>query len=575
MKYFPGIRSTLERRVALFLFVVCACGLAVMPPLVYANDPAPPKGLSREDALRLGERMYRKGILPSGDAMKAVVKGDVPVEGTMFTCSSCHYRSGFGTSEGRVRTPPIDGTRLYSPLSKFKGIPLKNRTGGPKNEDVYRPAYTDETLTRVIRTGEDPTGKQIYDVMPIYLLNDRDAEILVYYLKNLSSGLQPGVTDTGLRFATVITEEVLKEDREAMLSPLQAFIDHWHLSRTMERMTRRDAYLQEGTSTGLKKLSLAVWELKGPAETWRKQLEEYYKKDPVFALLGGITTGEWAPIHRFCEDNGIPAVFPITDFPVISETDWYTLYLSKGLYQEGETAARYLHGRDDLSTNVSVVQVFRNDRSGLALSKAFQETWSSLGRTAPENVALDSSEQLTEDFWKKLSRKQKHVVVLLWLNAADFTALDSLANVQTRPALVFVSSTLLGKRLYSLPETERTIVYVTYPYTLPQESKKYQVSIEASLKKNNISVTNPEIAYKMSSLFSTLNGPFAMMRNYIYRDYFLELIESSPDTSATPVIYPRLSFGSGQRYASKGCYIVQLTKGPQPELVKRSDWVIH
>jgi hypothetical protein len=40
-------------------------------------------------------------------------------------------------------------------------------------------------------------------------------------------------------------------------------------------------------------------------------------------------------------------------------------------------------------------------------------------------------------------------------------------------------------------------------------------------------------------------------------------------------VYGRLSFGPGQRYAAKGCYIVQLGKGPDPELVKKSDWVIH
>jgi hypothetical protein len=40
-------------------------------------------------------------------------------------------------------------------------------------------------------------------------------------------------------------------------------------------------------------------------------------------------------------------------------------------------------------------------------------------------------------------------------------------------------------------------------------------------------------------------------------------------------VYPRLSFGPGQRYASKGCYVVQVGEGDQPALEKRSDWVIH
>jgi len=39
--------------------------------------------------------------------------------------------------------------------------------------------------------------------------------------------------------------------------------------------------------------------------------------------------------------------------------------------------------------------------------------------------------------------------------------------------------------------------------------------------------------------------------------------------------FPRLTFGPGQRYASKGCYIVQLGKGEQQELIKKSEWIIH
>jgi hypothetical protein len=40
-------------------------------------------------------------------------------------------------------------------------------------------------------------------------------------------------------------------------------------------------------------------------------------------------------------------------------------------------------------------------------------------------------------------------------------------------------------------------------------------------------------------------------------------------------LYERLSFGPDQHYASKGCYIVQLAHGEKPELVKKSEWVIH
>ena len=531
-------------------------------------------GVPSEEAMRLGEKMYRDGILPSGKPLQAIVKGDVPVEGAQLTCSNCHQRSGFGSSEGTVRTPPIDGTRLYQPLSKFKGIPLTKQATELQADDLFRPAYTDETLARAMRTGVDPAGRQMNTAMPVYELNDRDMAILVYYLRNLSSGLEPGVTETSLRFATIITDDVSQEDRQAMLGPLQRYIGSRRLSRTSEFSVRTGAYLQEGTSRGMRALSLAVWELKGPSGTWRGQLEEYYKKEPVFAILSGITYGEWAPVHRFCEDHRIPSVFPITDYPVISEKDWYTFYLSKGLYQESETAAKYLNSRDDLSKDIRVVQVFRKNRAGTALSKAFQDAWTGLGHGPADDVAL-GEETLTADFWKKLADKYRHTVVLLWLDANDFPDLENLEKTKAMPDMIFASSSLLGQRLYLLPEKARKSVYLTYPYTLPQDARKYRESIETSLRNLNLPITNIDIEFKMRSLFSTLTGALAMMRNYVYRDYFLELIEKTPDLTVVQVPYPRMSFGTGQRYASKGCYVVQLSEGPKPELVKRSEWIIY
>ena len=220
-----------------------------MPLPVSAADDLGPrlKGLSKDEVLRLGEKMYRTGILPSGEPMQSIVKGDILDGSGNLTCMSCHLRSGFGSTEGKVRTPPIDGTRLYSPMSRF--ITLRRRTPGPENRDFFRPAYTDETLARAIRTGDDPSGRKIKDIMPIYFLNDRDSEILVYYLKNLSTQPQPGITETTLHFATIVADDVAKEDREAMLGPLQAFIKNWRIPTRIARVTRVRAQIEEGTAS--------------------------------------------------------------------------------------------------------------------------------------------------------------------------------------------------------------------------------------------------------------------------------------------------------------------------------------
>jgi hypothetical protein len=40
-------------------------------------------------------------------------------------------------------------------------------------------------------------------------------------------------------------------------------------------------------------------------------------------------------------------------------------------------------------------------------------------------------------------------------------------------------------------------------------------------------------------------------------------------------LYERLSFGPGQRYASKGCFIVKMEKGSERKLIRVNDWVTY
>ena len=93
--------------------------------------------------------------------------------------------------------------------------------------------------------------------------------------------------------------------------------------------------------------------------------------------------------------------------------------------------------------------------------------------------------------------------------------------------------------------------------------------------RKNIAVTNMKVQAKIWFLGNMLSKALREIRSEFYRDYFLEKMEMMANQESSIAVYPRLTFGPDQRYASKGCYIVQLTPGPKPDLVKRSDWVIH
>ena len=261
--------------------------------------------------------MYRDGILPSGEPMMAVVSEDVEVEGTMFSCQSCHLRSGRGSLEGTVITLPTCGSWLYKPLVGREMRPVSEaRLPDRLNPPPFREAYTDRLVARAIWTGKDPNDRVMSWVMPRYKMSTKDMEILVYYLKNLSAEFSPGVDDTTLRFATVVSRGVSTTDRDAMVGTLTAIVrDRNSQSRHEERRAREGPFNMEELYNPYRRYSLAVWEVQGDPSTWLRQLEDYYNDAPVFALLGGITNGEWRPIHEFSERHHIPCLLPITDYP--------------------------------------------------------------------------------------------------------------------------------------------------------------------------------------------------------------------------------------------------------------------
>jgi hypothetical protein len=537
------------------------------------NDPLL-AGMAPAEIMRLGENMYRNGTLPSGEPVQAVVQGDIPVAGTMFTCANCHMRSGVGSIEGTIITPPTNGAELYRP--KKPGArhseAQEQRRPAPFITPHDRPAYTDASLGHVLASGIDPAGSVLDPIMPRYLLEPRDLAILVHYLKNLSADLSPGVSEETLDFATIVAGDVDPADRDAMLMPLKLFIANRNARVPLFQGRKRTGIFAEEMDLSYRKLSLSVWELTGTPDTWRSQLEAYYRKKPVFAVLGGIAKGDWLPIHAFCNQNGIPCIMPSTDKPVLSEDNWYVLYLSRGPAQEGESAARFLHMRKDLAGDAGrIVQVYRDRGKGPVIARAFRETLLEMGLLPPREVVVKAGAPLDAGLLKGMG---PGVVAALWLDADDLARMR-FADKRSGPATILASGGMLGERLNAVPDQVRRSTYITYPYRLPKDRKATHQVVTTWLKQNRIPASNLRISADVYAMGSMLTDVFMHMKRNYYRDHFLDVFDMQRDQTYTVLNYPRLSFGPGQRYASKGCYLVQLTEGPAPELVPMTDWVAH
>ncbi len=372
------IRRRFRRAARLSALLLAFLALTAMAGAALANESMPPadqepwraamatadpalEGLADADVRRLGQAMYRDGILPSGEAMTAFIHGDIEVDSTAFSCASCHQRAGLGSFEGGVVTPPTTGRKLYQ---KYHRPPSMNDIEHEKGRYVYaktiieRPAYTRDSLKSALRDGVDPAGELFNDVMPRYPLGDRDMAILVRYLELLSAEEAPGASSELFRFATIITDDVSAADREALLAPLQHFVTRQNKQVVMYRKFVDTGFKPTvDMKYSFRTVSLTVWELKGPPATWAAQLTDWYEKEPVFAVLGGISNQSWQPIHDFCESRQLPCLFPITDLPAISDGGWYTFYFNKGYYLEGETAARYLNRPEGMDSDTRILQL--------------------------------------------------------------------------------------------------------------------------------------------------------------------------------------------------------------------------
>ncbi len=558
----PGVKTS---RFAAAL-AGCLFLLAALRPALAAEGGELVAGHPQSEALRLGEIMYMDGVLPSGAPLRAIVNGDIEIKGTMVTCRNCHLRSGLGSLEGGVFSPPTNGAKLYAPLRGGQDVPGGAMKAGSLK--FTRPAYNDESLVVALREGIDAKGRKMSTAMPRYLLEDGDVAILVHYLKNLSSKISPGVSQEEIAFAVVVSEGVDPRDRAALLEPIEAYVrEEWNAQQSTLLFTWGRA--------PLRKIALRVWELKGPPESWGGQLEERYREQPVFALLGGKVQGKWDPIHEFCERNRIPCILPVTDLPVVSKSDLSTLYFSKGYYQEGEAAAKFLARVLELPAEKRVVQVFRDNDEGNALARGFSETWKKLGNAVQTDSVLPRGGPAGPGFWEQLAAAHPDSVLLSWLGPDDLAGLSALGELPRRPSLLVFSSTMLGGRPFLIPDGVRDFTYITYPSLLPGEGAYGETIVTNWSRVRKIARPDAPETTKVFFLTRLLTRVLTDIGDDLYRGFFLDLFDESTDQVTISANYPRLSFGPGQRYASKGCYIITLTKGPEPRMVRQSDWVIY
>jgi hypothetical protein len=571
--------------------------------------------LGNAEQLEIGRRIYLEGVLPGGKPLVGLRFGNARGEGAEVACVACHRPSGLGQVEGGTSVPPISGRFLYATPADKQLLNMDPRVSKFFNQ-AHDP-YTDTSLAAAIVNGVNNRGQTMSLAMPRYALSNGELQALDLYLRQLSAQWSPGASNESIRFATVITPDVDPVRRKVMKDMMQLIVRQKNGSthvakdqRTRHHMTTA-AEMVLGTE---RRWELDIWELQGSADTWAAQLDDRYRRQPVFALLSGLSNGGWQPVHDFCERTQVPCWFPSVEAPVQTPSK-YAFYFSGGVAREAQVLALHLLGQQPRPKRV--VQVLREGESGRAAAAALSQALQG-SSIALESRVLNAQEPAAQALGAALAKVPADATLMLWLRPDDVAALQALAPVGAKR---YFSAQLAKGEHAPLPVAWRNQSQMIYPYALPEHRATQLIYFNAWRNLRKIPLVDEalqsEVFFAMNFMTDTVSD---MLENF-YRDYLVERAESmlsrreggkaeqeardrtalgapgelekkhghykldegtrvplmqhmtGPDSQGT-TMYPRMSLGAGQRFASKGAYIVRFANPTGEALVQESDWIV-
>jgi hypothetical protein len=532
--------------------------LCLMTFAFAANAEQP---FSSSEDVELGRRIYMEGVLPSGESLKGQRLNSVDVEGASAACETCHRRSGMGSLEGSIAVTPITGRFLFATEDNLPLALVDPRAA--KNLTRAHAPYIETTLGKALREGVNVNGRALSPLMPKYTLSDAELKAVTSYLRQLSAELSPGVGADTLHFATIVTPGVdpkLREVTEKMIR--SAFAQRNASQQTYSGRMRSPLDLIPRT---LRNWELTVWELQGAPDTWGKQLIEMYRKEPVFALISGLSNTTWAPVDAFCQQEKLPCLFPSVDLPP-TQTDFYSLYYSKGVALEANVLAKYLRNQGDKAPH-KLLQVYRDDELGRGAALALTEALKGSAITV-ENRVLNSQESTdVKVALKGLSSKD---AVMMWLRPADLSTAFKSAPKQV-PATTYVSGFLAEDEVGVVSKVWKPHVRVVYPYELGATRQKNATSLKEWLKTWQLPLVSEPVQSEVFFNLLFMTDLVSQMLDNLYRDYMVERAEDMLSQGSNVSAYRYLSLARGQRFASKGAYIAHFA--PDGQIVADTEWI--
>ena len=288
------------------------------------------------------------------------------------------------------------------------------------------------------------------------------------------------------------------------------------------------------------------------------------------AVVSGLGGSNWKPVHEFCEHQKLPCLFPNVEVPVVANQDFYSLYFSEGVLLEAALIDKRLAEPSDGHPVKMVRQIYRAGDSGAPAAQALAMALKSRGIDVHSHVlAADAEGAGVAEAVRSVSSADAALV--LWLRPADIA---SLGEAPATTSAVFMSGLMGGLDRAPLPSSWRSRTRLAYPFDLPERSR---VRVNLALEWfaiRHIPVVAEQVQLDTYLSCGLLAETIGHMADAFMRDYLVEREEDMLEHRIMTGDYPRLTLAEGQRFASKGGFLVKFAGTDGNHLTADGDWVV-